>query len=84
MKVSLGEGKTQQNISKVKIENFPIIVPRPEIQEQVVEIMTTVDEQIEALENETDQASSARAALLDELLRREIEIRDCDEIDPLA
>lgn len=72
--VRLGEGKTQQNISKAKIEAFPIRVPSPASQKKIVDIMATVDEQIAALEMEIDRATTARAALVDSLLARKIEI----------
>lgn len=72
--VRLGDGKTQQNISKEKIERFPIMVPEPPSQARIVEIMATVDDQIEALEHEAERAATARAALLHSLLSREIEV----------
>jgi restriction endonuclease S subunit len=73
--VRLGEGKTQQNISKAKILTFPIRVPNSPAQERkLVDIMTTVDDQIEALEQEADRMAATRAALLESLLAREIEV----------
>ncbi|MGJ5723117.1 restriction endonuclease subunit S [Brevibacterium sp. H602] len=81
--VKLGEGKTQQNISKAKILQFPIKVPKPESQKRVVDIMTTVDDQIDSLERELASMAGARAALLDSLLTREIEVvlPGSDEVD---
>ncbi|WP_075296662.1 MULTISPECIES: restriction endonuclease subunit S [unclassified Pseudonocardia] len=72
--VLLAEGKIQQNISKSKIESFPIIYPRPENQQKVVDIMTIVDDQIQALELEIRRATTARAALLDSLLERKVDV----------
>lgn len=72
--VKLGEGKTQQNISKAKILQFPIKVPTPASQKRVVDIMTTVDDQIDALDEELASMAGTRAALLDSLLSREVEV----------
>lgn len=72
--VKLGEGKTQQNISKAKILQFPIKVPSPDSQKRVVDIMTTVDDQIDALERELTSMAGTRAALLDSLLSGEVEV----------
>lgn len=72
--IRLGEGKTQMNINKKKIESFPIKVPDPETQDRIVNIMASVDDQIEALENESKEVAVARQALLDALLRGEVEI----------
>lgn len=85
--ISLGEGKTQQNISKEKIERFPIMVPSSLDQDRVVRIFTSVDNQIEALEHEHEHAAIMRSALLESLLSRDIEImsigNDEDTIDGL-
>jgi|GEM_PF-3120547 len=77
--IQLGDGKTQQNISKTKIEAFPILVPSPESQARVVSIMTTVEEQIEALEIEIERANKARVAMLQALLSRQVGVELSDE-----
>jgi restriction endonuclease S subunit len=79
--IQLGDGKTQQNISKAKIEAFPILVPSPENQARLVSIMTTVEEQIEALEVEIERAHRARTALLQSLLSRTVDVALSDAPD---
>lgn len=81
--VKLGDGKTQQNISKAKILRFPIKLPKPGSQKRVVDIMTTVDDQIDALDRELASIEGTRAALLDSLLSGEVEVVLCgrDDVD---
>lgn len=75
----LGDGKTQRNINKGKIESFPIKVPDLQTQERIVEIATAVDDQIDALEDELEQILVAREALLDALLSGDSEIVPVEE-----
>lgn len=72
--IELGEGKTQMNINKKKIEQFPIKVPEPTVQGEIVAVMASVDDHIEALEREAKRASTMRHALLDYLLLGEIDL----------
>lgn len=72
--VALGDGKTQQNISKAKVESFRIKFHSPLVQEQIVDIMTTVEYQAESLERELGRALNARSALLEGLLSRQVEL----------
>ena len=83
----LGDGKTQQNISKAKIETFPIVIPSATSttsQARIVAIMATVDDQIEALERELDLATTARAALVESLLARKVEVILSAPLDDLT
>lgn len=72
--IGLGDGKTQSNINKEIIENFPVKVPPREDQERVVEIMSVVEGQIEALEEELIQMQRSREVLLESLLRLDASI----------
>lgn len=77
--ISLGEGKTQVNINKKKIENFPIVIPDSNSQRELVQVMESVDDQIEALEKEAHQTAALRETLLTELLTG-----DTDPITPIT
>lgn len=70
----LAEGKTQQNISKHKIENFSIAVPPHLKQDRICETISAVDEHISALKAEFSHLQVTRAALLDSLLTRQVEV----------
>lgn len=66
--IALGEGKTQVNINKKKIESFPIVIPDSKSQRELVEVMESVDNQIETLEKEAHQTAALRETLLAGLL----------------
>lgn len=72
--IRLGEGKTQMNINKKKVESFPIRVPALDVQNSIVDTMRSVDDQIVALESEWERVAAARDALLDALLSGELDI----------
>lgn len=77
--VALGEGKTQSNISKKKIEAFSIRVPGRKVQDEIVAAMASVDDLIDALEGELESAVLMRESLLSALVSGDLELAGPDE-----
>lgn len=71
--LSLSSGSAAVSRNRLKEADFlrlEVACPPLEVQERIVEVITTVDNVVDALLTEAKAAEVARTALLDELLRR--------------
>ena len=69
-----GSGTTRQAITKAQLEDLEIVVPPIAEQERIVEIVSSMDEVIQAAERAVVEAKNLRSGLLSDLLSGEHEI----------
>lgn len=61
-------------VSKEKLEQLVIPVPPPEVQISIAESMRAIDAQLEAVQQEVNRVRTARGALLEALLARDVDV----------
>jgi type I restriction enzyme S subunit len=64
----MGRGATQRNINRAMLKEFSFNLPPLDEQKRIVDVMSSVDAYIDALQQQADTARIARNAVLHELL----------------
>jgi type I restriction enzyme S subunit len=72
--VEAGQGAAQPNISQTVLKSWPILLPSMEEQKRIVDVVSAMDDVIQATENAIGDAKNLRSGLLSDLLSGEHEI----------
>jgi type I restriction enzyme S subunit len=71
---AIGRGATQKNINRQIIRAWPVLLPPLDEQRRIVDIISTLDDEVAALKSTAGSARAMRAGLLSELLSGNHEI----------
>lgn len=75
---SLSAGTHQQNLTQSTIEKFPVVVPSLEEQQEIVDVLQSVDETIRQEQEYRDQLKRLKKGLMQDLLSGEVRTKGVD------
>ena len=72
----MGQTGTQSNLSKTMVENFTILLPPIKEQRAIASVLSTMDEEISALEAKRDKYIAIKQGMMQQLLTGKIRLID--------